>query len=119
MTTDDDRNQPISIDVDKDTAVTIVFADDHEATFDIMRLRLACPCAQCRGFRDQGVDVWPRPGSPTPLEITTADLHGAWGLNVTWNDGHATGIYPFDSLRRWSEGGRLFGHDSGMGGAPG
>ena len=41
-------------------------------------------------------------------------LHGAWGLNITWNDGHRTGIFPFDALRRWSDGGPAFGPDSGL-----
>ena len=33
-------------------------------------------------------------------------------------DGHATGIFPFETLRRWSEGEgwRPFGPDSGLGG---
>ncbi|MGI9031253.1 MAG: gamma-butyrobetaine hydroxylase-like domain-containing protein, partial [Ilumatobacteraceae bacterium] len=44
--------------------------------------------------------------SPLPLRVEQADLHGAWGLNITWNDGHATGIYPFEMLRRWHEGRR-------------
>jgi DUF971 family protein len=30
-------------------------------------------------------------------------MYGAWGLQLTWNDGHATGIYPFDSLRTIAE----------------
>ena len=46
---------------------------------------------------------WPLPKSPLPLGVEQADLHGAWGLNITWNDGHATGIYPFEMLRRWHE----------------
>lgn len=118
MSGPEERNQPVDIDVERTRAVTITFADGYEASFDIMRLRMACPCAECRGLRERGVEVWPRPSSPTPLAITDARLHGAYGLNVTWNDTHATGIYPFDSLRRWSEGGRLFGRDSGLGGAP-
>jgi DUF971 family protein len=52
-----------------------------------------------------------------PLRIESANLHGAWGLVVAWNDGHATGIFPFESLRRWDEGGGAFGRDSGLGGA--
>jgi DUF971 family protein len=50
-----------------------------------------------------------------PLRIDNAELHGAWGLSVTWNDGHSTGIYPFESLRRWREGDGGFGPDSGLG----
>jgi len=25
------------------------------------------------------------------------------GLNIAWNDGHATGIYTFEMLRQWHE----------------
>ena len=64
-----------------------------------------------------GVGSWPGPASPQPLRLTDAALHGAWGLQLTWNDGHATGIFPFEALRRWSEGRRAFGPDSGLAGA--
>ena len=58
------------------------------------------------GLRERGEEVWPRPDSPMPLRIEEARLHGAWGLAITWNDGHATGIFPFELLRRWHEAGR-------------
>jgi len=41
-----------------------------------------------------------------PLRVEHAELHDAWGLNITWNDGHNTGIYPFELLRQWHEGPR-------------
>jgi prepilin-type processing-associated H-X9-DG protein len=113
----DDRDQPVEIDVARDEAVTITFADGHVARFDLLILRQGCPCATCRGMRDRGEEAWPRPGSPQPLRIDDAHLHGAWGLTIAWNDGHATGIYPFESLRRWHEGDSAFGPDSGLGGA--
>ncbi|MDQ3737646.1 MAG: DUF971 domain-containing protein [Actinomycetota bacterium] len=99
----DERYQPGTIDVDKETGVTFTFLDGHVARFDLMRLRLGCPCAGCRSLRDRGEASWPRPGSPTPLRIESAALHGAWGLTITWNDGHDTGIFPFESLRRWDD----------------
>ena len=112
----DDRFQPLDVVVKRDAGVTVTFADGHIAAFNLMDLRLGCPCATCRSLRDQGEDTWPRTGSPTPLRIEDAELHGAWGLNITWNDGHRTGIFPFDALRRWSDGGPAFGPDSGLGG---
>jgi prepilin-type processing-associated H-X9-DG protein len=115
----DERYEPKSIDVAKDAGVTITFFDGHVARFDLMTLRLACPCAACRGLRDRGEAAWPRPGNPMPLRIETARLHGAWGLVIGWNDGHAAGIFPFESLRRWDEGGGAFGRDSGLGGTAG
>lgn len=109
------RYEPATIDVDRDEAVTINFVDGEVARFDLLSLRQGCPCATCRGLRDQGQEAWPRPGSPTPLRVEDAQLHGAWGLTITWNDGHATGIFPFDALRRWHDGQTAFGPDSGLG----
>jgi len=111
----DERFEPATTEVRRDEGVTITFHDGHVAAFDLLTLRQGCPCAACRGLRDRGELAWPRPGSPEPLRIETAELHGAWGLNITWNDTHATGIYPFESLRRWSEGEDAFPPDSGFG----
>jgi DUF971 family protein len=110
----DERSEPRSIDVVRDEGVTLTYLDGYAADFDLVTLRRACPCATCRGLRDRDEPVWPRPGSPEPLRIDHAELHGAWGLAITWNDGHATGIYPFESLRRWHEEGVGFGPDSGL-----
>lgn len=103
--------------VKRDEGVTITFDDDLVASFNLVEVRLNCPCASCRNFRETGQECWPRPGSPTPLRIADASLHGAWGLNIAWNDGHASGIFPFDSFRRWAEGHAPFGPDSGLPGA--
>ncbi len=112
----DDRYQAIDVVVKRDEGITLTFADDHVAHFSLMAVRLGCPCATCRNLRDRGEDVWPQPGSPVPLRITDAQIHGGWGLQITWNDGHATGIFPYEALRRWSEGRAPFSADSGFGG---
>ena len=83
--------------------MTVTYLDGYVAQFDPVSLRQGCPCATCRDLRERGEDGWPLPKSPVPLGVEQADLHGAWGLNSTWNDGHATGIYPFKMLRRWHE----------------
>ena len=98
-----DRLEPVDVTVDRAVGLVITFADDVVAEFNLMELRLSCPCATCRVLREQGEETWPRPGSPVPLRIEDASFHGAWGLKVIWNDGHATGIYPFDLLRQWSD----------------
>jgi prepilin-type processing-associated H-X9-DG protein len=112
----EDRYEPATIDVKRDEGVSITFLDGHVAWFDLVTLRRGCPCATCRGLRDRGEDAWPRPGSPTPLRVESAKLHGGWGLTIRWNDGHGTGIFPFESLRDWSIGGAQFRPDSGLSG---
>jgi ATP-binding protein involved in chromosome partitioning len=103
----DERHQPASTDVKRDTGITITYADGYVAEFDLMTLRMACACAECRGMRERGIEVWPAPTSPLPLRIDDAELHGAWGVRVAWNDGHGTGIFPFAALRDWHEAGHL------------
>ena len=56
-----------------------------------------------------------RVATPT-LALADAQLVGAWGLGVTWDDGHATGIYPFAALHEWIVAGHpVFTPDSGLG----
>lgn len=103
------------ITVERERRVVLTFADGRECEFTLDELRRHCPCASCRNFRDKGEQSWPRPGGPAELTVTDAQLVGAWGLGLTWNDGHATGIYPWDALRRWcDEGGPRFASDSGL-----
>ena len=93
-----------NITVDRDSHVEVTFTDDKVCRFELGDLRRACPCATCRTARERGQPVWPTAGGPTSdLAITDAHLVGAYGLSVTWNDGHSTGIYPFTALRRWCE----------------
>jgi DUF971 family protein len=113
-------NDVRDITIDREAGVEIEFLDGHRCSFGLEELRLACPCASCRGARDKGEVPWPTPRSPQPLTISDAKLIGAWGLSITWNDGHATGIYPWDSLRRWSQHGKPeYPPDSGLGGIGG
>jgi len=92
------------------------FDDGLTGTIGLMELRLHCPCATCRAARQAGRAPWPISGGDQNLGLTDASLVGAWGLGITWNDGHATGIYPFASLHDWIRLGRPgFTPDSGLG----
>ncbi|MBV8388093.1 MAG: DUF971 domain-containing protein [Acidimicrobiia bacterium] len=97
-------HEPATIDLERDRALTIVWDDDVVSRFGLEELRVNCPCAECRGLREQGTEVWPKSTSPQPLRAEGAELVGAWGISLTWNDGHSTGIYAWDVLRAWTEG---------------
>ena len=91
------------IDVERDRGLTIVFGDGHECFFANDELRRNCPCATCRDLRNAGQDAWPREGAPPEAKVLHAELVGNWGISFAWNDGHGTGIFPFDSLRSWCD----------------
>jgi DUF971 family protein len=96
----DASTQARSVDIGGD-GLTIVWSDDHVTRFALQDLRLSCPCAECRDRRARGEALWPREGVPAVLEVTDAELAGAWGLSLTWNDRHETGIFPWETLRAW------------------
>jgi DUF971 family protein len=92
-----------AVEVDRAHGVTVTFADGVVCSFTLQELRPRCPCASCRGWRERGEPAWPRPGDSPSLAVTHAELVGAWGLSLTWSDGHAAGIFPWDALRAWCE----------------
>jgi DUF971 family protein len=92
--------QPVSIDV-LDEDIVIDWGDKHVSRFDLVELRRRCTCAQCRELRVSGDAIWPRPGVPDELRVVDAELVGAWGLSLRWNDRHETGIYSWKTLREW------------------
>jgi len=98
-----DADEVAEITVDREHGLTLVFGDGMECRFDLGELRVNCPCAGCRTERDRDELPWPKANSPKPLAITDAELVGAWGLGITWNDGHSTGIFSWELLRRWCE----------------
>ena len=56
--------------------------------------------SSCQRVKRGGV-AWPRAGQSEAIEIRDASFSGAWGISITWSDGHDTGIYAWANLRRW------------------
>jgi DUF971 family protein len=94
---------PREIEVDRGSAITLTWEDAPASRYPLEELRVNCPCAECRGLRERGLPVWPKPSSPLPLRVEHAELVGGWGLSLTWNDGHSTGIYAWSLLRHWRD----------------
>ena len=84
------------------SGLTLQWADGSTAQFDLDELRRNCPCAECRGVREQGRSP-DRADAPEPLTAVDAELVGGWGLSIRWSDGHETGIYAWSILRAWSD----------------
>ena len=69
----------------------------HQGFFPARELRLACPCAACVEEMTGRPTLDPAtvPGDIRPVSLA---LVGAYGLRISWSDGHGTGIYTFDRL---------------------
>ena len=108
MSTDDvGRLDVDAIEVVRDSHVTIRFADGVTGRFEVGELRLACQCADCNGKRQRGQSVQPAVERGEPVSITSAELAGAFGLDLDWSDGHRTGIYGWSIFRDGLDRGNL------------
>ena len=85
--------------------LVVRWRDGHESHYGFDDLRKVCPCADCRtaeaekptgGFQVLAGPVVRR-GEIRIVEISPV---GRYALGFTWSDGHRTGIYSFDFLRR-------------------
>ena len=92
---------PVRIDASRAAGtLALEWADGHRTAYDAVRLRWLCPCAYCRG--EAGMPGWLDTNPTlTPAQTTIADvaLVGAYAIQVTWGDGHATGYYSYTLLR--------------------
>jgi ATP-binding protein involved in chromosome partitioning len=70
----------------------------HTGFFPARWLRLACPCAACVD-EVSGRPLLDPATVPEDVKPVRLALVGAYGIRVTWSDGHATGIFTFERLR--------------------
>ena len=86
--------------------LAIKWADGSESFVVLEKLRRHCPCAGCRGEKDILGNVYkdpPRPLAPQAFHLRAITRVGSYGIQPAWADGHATGIYSFDYLKRIGE----------------
>lgn len=86
--------------------LAIKWEDDSESFITLEALRRACPCAACKGEGDimgklhKGAE---QPLGAASFQLQRLDWVGSYGIQPTWADGHATGIYSFEYLRKITE----------------
>lgn len=77
----------------------IVWNDGHTSPIPVRRIRLDCPCASCvdEVSRVKVLEDGSVPPDVRPLKLGYA---GKYALTVDWSDGHNTGYYTFEHLRK-------------------
>ncbi|HZR77924.1 MAG TPA: DUF971 domain-containing protein [Chthoniobacterales bacterium] len=85
--------------------LAIQWNDETESFLELQFLRRACPCAACGGEPDVlGNIIRPNVSySDNSFELAGFQIVGGYALQPQWRDGHSTGIYSFQYLRRLSE----------------
>ena len=86
--------------------LAIKWDDESESYIPLERLRRACPCAGCKGEVDIMGNVYRNPEKPLRPEsfrLVRVERVGGYALQPVWADGHATGLFSYDYLKRVGE----------------
>lgn len=97
---------PKHIDLQKDHGLTIEWADGAQSFYPIALLRKMSPSAEARQQRDEAATNPLRVISSraartnTPLTALDAEFVGNYALRIRFSDGHQTGLYTWEYLRK-------------------
>ncbi len=85
------------------TELAIAWDDQSESYIALEKLRRACPCAYCAGETDVLGNVARGPKislQPSAFDLRSFDLVGAYAIRPVWGDGHSSGIYSYELLKK-------------------
>jgi DUF971 family protein len=83
--------------------LAIKWDDGSEDFIPLEKLRRSCPCAGCKGEVDIMGNVYKNPEkvlTSHAFELVRIAGVGGYAIQPEWADGHSTGIYSFDYLKR-------------------
>ena len=85
----------------------ITWDDSAETILSLKYMRDECPCAGCKG--ETILLKTYRPPAPTVVtpemyQVKNIEVVGDYAIQVTWKDGHNTGIYSWDYIKQLEEG---------------
>jgi DUF971 family protein len=84
------------------TRLRIAWQDGRVSEYRPRELRLRCPCAGCVDEMTGERILVPAMVDPD-IYPTAIEYVGRYALSFAWSDGHSTGIYPYEYLRRLDE----------------
>jgi DUF971 family protein len=103
MKTGTEPLRPKNLRKDGPDKLRIEWNDGHRSVYSWEHLRAKCPCASCRDEQAQPADPFRvlstkelAAGPLAPVAITPM---GYYAYQITWNDGHDSGIFTLEHLR--------------------
>jgi len=91
--------EPRQIIEESDSELSIIWSDEAETKYNAADLRRSCPCAGCIN-EWTGEKMLKAENIADDLSFSSISIVGRYALNFHFSDGHETGIYSFDYLRK-------------------
>lgn len=88
---------PTRLDKFSPTEMLINWSNDERYAVPFVDLRFLCPCAGCVD-EHTGERTILRSSIGPDIRPTGVQLVGRYGVQISWSDGHATGMFHFDRL---------------------
>jgi ATP-binding protein involved in chromosome partitioning len=98
-TTDNAILEPSQVDMSDPSTTVITWSDGQTLRYDNRALRSLCPCANCMD-EDTGRPIITLEQVDPKVRMTAYETVGRYALQFAWSDGHSTGLYPFETLRK-------------------
>ena len=94
---------PKQIKIEDKTKLLIKWEDDSESRLNLKYLRDECPCANCKGETILFKTYRPEKKAeetPEMYKIKNIEIVGGYAIQITWKDGHDTGIYSWEYIKK-------------------
>ena len=96
------KAEPTQIVYESDSELTIAWSDGGESRLQAAQLRRSCPCATCVN-EWTGEKILDEKKIPDDLTFDAPEIVGRYALTFRFSDGHDTGIFSFEYLRKLND----------------
>jgi DUF971 family protein len=103
------QTDPEHIAISKSKGIEIDWKDGHRSSLSNALLRDECPCATCTGAHGTTPEKTnfsvPQAANPFQMykpapKMLNVEPVGNYAIRIYWNDGHSSGIYSWEHLRK-------------------
>lgn len=97
--------QPTELKLSEQRSLEIIWSDGKKMDYPYCVLRMACPCATCREkkraetAKPKGLLQVLSAAETVPLAVTQMRPVGNYAYNITFSDGHSSGLFTMELLR--------------------
>ena len=98
-----ENTYPTQIKKTEENTLRIQWNDGHVSEIPLTKLRDECPCVNCKGesvLFESYIPIKSPFKAAGYYEIDRIDVMGNYAISIKWKDGHDTGIYSWDILRK-------------------